>query len=73
MTTVRGEVKVFRVILEIVLLKEVSQFLPGCKLDSTRTVDVDIPAPRLLAMLALLQLPHPAMGQSIVTELENLG
>ena len=73
MTTIRGEVKVFRVILEIVLLKEVTQFLPGRKLDSTRTVDVDIPATSLLPVLSLLKLPDPAMGQSIVTELENLG
>ena len=73
MSTIRCEIKVLRIILEVVLLKEMSQLLSRGKFDSTWTVDVDIPSPRLLPMLPLLQLPHPPMGQSVVTELKNFG
>ena len=72
MSTIRCEIKVLRIILEVVLLKEMSQLLSRGKFDSTWTVDVDIPSPRLLPMLPLLQLPHPAVRQSVVTELEHL-
>ena len=73
MSTIRCEIKVLRIILEVVLLKEMSQLLSRGKFDSTWTVDVDIPSPRLLPMLPLLQLPHPPMGQSVVTEFKNFG
>ena len=61
-----GEVKVFRVILKVVLLKKAPQFLSRCKLDSAGTVDVHIPPPGLLPVLPLLQLPEPAVGQCVV-------
>ena len=71
--SVRGEVKILGVILEVVLVEEVSQLLARGKLDSTGAVDVDIPAAGLLAMFALLEFPDPAVGQSGVRELEDLG
>ena len=66
---IRGEVKILRVILEVVLVKEVPQLLARGKLNSTGAVDVDIPAAGLLAMLALLEFPDPAVRQSGVREL----
>ena len=71
--TIWGEVKILRVILEIVLIKEVPQLLARGKLDTTGTVDIDIPSASLLAMLALLELPDPAVRQRSVRELEDLG
>ena len=73
MSTIWGEVEVFRIILEVVLFKKVSKFLPRGKLDTTRTVDVDIPSSCLFTMLSLFQFPYPAMWQGVITEFENLG
>jgi len=61
-----GEVKVFRVVLKVVLLKKAPQFLSRCKLDSTGTIDVDVPPTGLLPVLPLLQLPEPSVGQCVV-------
>ena len=72
MTTIRCEVEILGVVLETVLLEEMPEFLPGCELDPTGTVDVDVPPPRLFAVFPLLQFPHPAVGQRVVAELENL-
>ena len=65
-SAVGSEVKVFRVVLKVVLLKKVSQFLSRCKLDSTGTIDVHVPPTGLLPVLPLLQLPEPAVGQCVV-------
>ena len=59
---VGSEVKVFWVVLEVVLVKEVSQLLTRCKLDPTWAVDVDVPAASLLAVFTLLEFPDPAVG-----------
>ena len=67
------EVKVFWVVLEVVLVKEVSQLLTRCKLDPTWAVDVDVPAASLLAVFTLLEFPDPAVGEGGVTKLENFG
>lgn len=71
--TVRGEVEVFRVILEIVLLEEASQLLPAGELDPARAVDVHVPPASLLTVLPLLQLTDPPVGQRVVRELQNFG
>jgi len=66
-----GEVKIFRVVLKVVLFKEISQFLPRSELHPTGAVNIDVPAAGLLAVLALLQLADPAVGQRVVAELED--
>ena len=61
-----GKVKIFWVILKVVLLEEISKFLARGKLDTAWTVDINVPPPSLLAVLPLLQLPEPAVGQRVV-------
>ena len=65
------KVKLLGVILKIVFLKKVFEFLPGGKLNAAGAVDVDVPPARLLPMLALLQLPLPAVRQCVIFKLEN--
>ena len=52
-TTIWSKVEIFRIILKVILFKEMPQLLSWGKLDSTRTVDVNIPSASLLAMLSL--------------------
>lgn len=58
-SAIRSEVEVFRVMGEVVLLKETFELLPRSKLDATRTIDIHVPPSRLFPMLPLLELSYP--------------
>ena len=67
------EVKILRVIVEVVLLEELLQLLPRGELEAARAVDVDIPPTGLLPMLPLLEPPDPAGRQCLVAEFQYFG
>ena len=67
------EVKILRVIVEVVLLEELLQLLNRAEPDATRTVDIDVPPARLLPVLPLLQHPDPSGRQCLVAEFQYFG